>query len=243
MRIALCFYGQPRNFSSNWDHFRRNIINGNNVDVFFHSWYDPNDRNIHKMTPGFENFNLEESLDNIIPSVTESKKFILEKQRVFNSKLVPATEENIDECWSYSRAYDRDDFIRNRVKAHYSMWYSINKSILLKELYAQENNFEYDCVIVSRFDVSPKIKIDFNSLDLSKVISGYKELPRGEVNDWFMITNNINSNILASVFYSIDFHRNKIVENKGIWTNEAYLRDHLNLFGVEIVHRNFEISF
>ena len=123
------------------------------------------------------------------------------------------------------------------------MWYSINQSLLLKEKYSQENKFEYDCVVISRFDVSPKIKIDFNSIDLSKFISGYKELPRGEINDWFMIVNNVNSNIISSIFYVIDFHRNKIIENNGIWVNEAYLRDHLNLFGVEVVHKNFEISF
>ena len=39
------------------------------------------------------------------------------------------------------------------------------------------------------------VKIDFNSIDLSKLTSGYKELPRGEINDWFMIANNANSNI------------------------------------------------
>jgi len=243
MRIALCLYGQPRNFLSNWSHFQNNIINGNEVDVFFHSWYDHNDRNIHKMTPGFENFNLGESLDTVIPSLTNSKKFILENQRFFNDKFVYATDENIEECWSYSKGYDRENFIRDRVKSGYSMWYSINQSLLLKETYAQENKFEYDCVIISRFDVSPRVKIDFNSVDLSKLISGYKELPRGEINDWFMIANNVNSNIISSVFYAIDFHRNKIVENKGVWTNEAYLRDHLNLFGVEVVHKNFEISF
>ena len=124
------------------------------------------------------------------------------------------------------------------------MWYSINQSLLLKELHAQENNFEYDCVILSRLDISPKKVIDFNSLDLSKLVSGYKELPRGEVNDWFTITNNINSNILASVFYSIDFHRNRIIEKGGIWTNEAYLRDQLNLFSIEVLHReDFQITF
>ena len=58
-----------------------------------------------------------------------------------------------------------------------------------------------------------------------------------------MIANNLNSNIISSIFYVIDFHRNKIIENNGIWVNEAYLRDHLNLFGVEVVHKNFEISF
>ena len=243
MRIALCLYGQPRNFLSNWSHFQNNIISGNNVDVFFHSWYNPEDRNIHKMTPGFENFNLGESLDSLMPSTINPKKFILERQRIFNDKFIPATDENIEECWSYSKIYDREKFIQDRVKSECSMWYSINQSLLLKETYSQENKFEYDCVVISRFDVSPKVKIDFNSMDLSKFISGYKELPRGEINDWFMIANNLNSNIISSIFYVIDFHRNKIIENNGIWVNEAYLRDHLNLFGVEVVHKNFEISF
>jgi hypothetical protein len=243
MRIALCLYGQPRNFLQNWDHFRNNIIDGNAVDVFFHSWYDPNDRNIHKMTPGFENFSLNESLDSLMPSIINPKKFIIERQREFNNKFIPATDENINECWSYSKIYDREEFIRDRVKSEYSMWYSINQSLLLKETYSQENKFEYDCVIISRFDVSPKVKIDFNLIDLTKFTSGYKELPRSEINDWFMIVNNINSNIISSVFYTIDFHRNKILENRGIWVNEAYLRDHMDLFGVEVVHRNFEITF
>ena len=197
MRIALCLYGQPRNFLNNWVHIHNNIIKDNNVDVFFHSWYDSNDRNIHKMTPGFENYNLEESLDSLIPSLVNPKKFILEKQKSFNDKLVNTTDENIEECWSYSKIYDRENFIRDRVKSGYSMWYSINQSLLLKEIYSQENKFEYDCVVVSRFDVSPKIKIDFNSIDLYKFTSGYKELPRREINDWFMITNNLNSNILT----------------------------------------------
>jgi hypothetical protein len=149
------------------------------------------------MTPGFENYNLEESLDSLIPSLVNPKKFILEKQKSFNDKLVNTTDENIEECWSYSKIYDRENFIRDRVKSGYSMWYSINQSLLLKEIYSQENKFEYDCVVVSRFDVSPKIKIDFNSIDLYKFTSGYKELPRREINDWFMITNNLNSNILT----------------------------------------------
>ena len=244
MRIALCFYGQPRKFSINWPHFKSNIIDGNSVDVFFHTWYDSENRGINKMTPGFENMLLDESLENIMPSMLSPKRFIIEKQKQFNDKLIPVTDENIDECWSYAKQYNREDFIKYTVKSHYSMWYSINQSLLLKELYAQENNFEYDCVILSRFDISPKNVIDFNSLDLSKLVSGYKELPRGEVNDWFMITNNINSNILASIFYSIDFHRNRLLSEGKIWTNEAYLRDQLDLFGIKVLHReDFQITF
>lgn len=243
MRIAFCLYGQPRKFLSNWNYFSQNILDGNNVDVFFHTWYDPNDRNIKKLTPGYENSLLDSNLEVLLPSLTQAKKFIIEKQRKFNNKIVPTTDENIEACWSYSKIYDKDEFIKDRVKSAYSMWYSINQSLLLKELYSHENNFEYDCVILSRFDVSPKIKIDFDSLELRNVISGYKELPRGEINDWFVISNNVNSNIISSIFFMIDFHRNKIIDNQGIWTNEAFLRDQLNIFGIKTIHKNFELSF
>ena len=57
------------------------------------------------------------------------------------------------------------------------------------------------------------------------------------------ILKDINSNIISSIFYTIDFHRNKIIRDKGIWTNEAYLRDQLNIFGIDVVYKNFEISF
>jgi hypothetical protein len=243
MRIALCLYGQPRNFLSNWENFYTNIIDGNTVDTFFHCWYDQDYKNIDKMAPGFENFNLEESLDSLMPSIINPKKYTIEKQKIFNDKWVEVSDENINECWEYSKIYDKEKFIRDRVKCGYSMWYSINQSLLLKEIYSQENKFEYDCVVISRFDISPKIKINFSSIDLSKFTSGYKELPRLEINDWFMITNNINSNIISSIFYTIDFHRNKIIRDKGIWTNEAYLRDQLNIFDIDVVYENFEISF
>jgi hypothetical protein len=243
MKIALCLYGQPRKFYNNWHFFASNIINGSDVDVFFHCWYDPNNRNINKLTPGYESYNLDENLLSSLPELIKPKRYIIEKQKKFSDKYVEVTDENIDECWGYSKIYNKETFIKDRVKSHYSMWYSINQCLLMKELYSQENDFEYDCVIVSRFDVSPKTKINIGELDLNKLISGYNPLPRGEVNDWFFITNNKNSNIISSLFYNIDFYRDKIVSNKGVWTNEAYFRDHLKNYNIDVDYKNFNISF
>lgn len=244
MKIALCLYGQPRDFSRNWNKIKQNIIDSNDVDVFFHTWYDPNSRNINKMTPGHEHRQLENNLIDLLPKNTNAKKFKIEKQRTFNNKLVETTDENIEACWSYSKNYDRDMFIRDRVNACYSMWYSINQSLLMKEEYAQENKFEYDCIILSRFDVAPGTKLDFNSFNLNNLTSGYKPLPRNEINDWFLLSNNINMNVISSIFYTIDYYRNKIINEKGIWTNEAFLRDHLNRFDIDIDYReDLKITF
>jgi hypothetical protein len=244
MKIALCLYGQPRDFKSNWNRIKNNIIDNNNVDVFLHAWYDQSDRNIKKMTPGHENRTLDDDLIEIIPSWTNAKFFKIEEQKKFNDKYVETTDENIDECWSYSKNYDKNLFVKNRVMSSYSMWYSINQSLLYKELYSQENNFEYDCVILSRFDVSPNIKINFRDYNLTNIISGYKSLPRNEVNDWFLFSNNKNMNVISTLFYLIDFHRDNIIIENGIWTNEAFLRDQLNLFKINVEYKEeLKISF
>jgi hypothetical protein len=42
MKIALVFYGQPRHVKENFNSFQQNILDGNDVDVFGHTW-DCND--------------------------------------------------------------------------------------------------------------------------------------------------------------------------------------------------------
>ena len=244
MRTALCLYGQPRNFSANWHFINENIVKPNNADVFFHCWYDLENTHMNKMTPGHEHRHLEKQLDKTLIDVINPKNFKIEKQKNFFAKEIPVTEENIEACWPWSRSYDKKQFINDRVRAHYSMWYSINQSVQAKEIYAQENNFEYDCVILSRFDVSPKEHLIVNNFDLSRVITPNLNHPREEVCDWFLFSNSINANIIGSIFYSIDLHRNKIIQSNGIWTNEAYLRDQLKVFSIEVEKSSkFEVSF
>ena len=123
------------------------------------------------------------------------------------------------------------------------MWYSINQSVLLKELYSHRNQFSYDSVIIMRFDVSPKKVIDIKSLNLQNVISGSGRLPRNEISDWLIISNNINSNLIGSLFFTIDYHRNNIISNNNIWTNEAYLREQLKIFNINVDFKDFEVTF
>ena len=38
MKIALVFYGEPRNVKKSYNSFEQNILEGNDVDVFGHTW-------------------------------------------------------------------------------------------------------------------------------------------------------------------------------------------------------------
>jgi hypothetical protein len=243
MKVALCLYGQPRNFTQNWDFIQNNIISPNNADVFFHTWYDENNTSFNKMTPGHESRSAESNLQFNIPEITKAKDFIIEKQIEFHRKEVYCSDENFVSCWPWAEVYNRDIFLKDRVFSHYSMWYSINQSLLLKELYSQREGFVYDCVMILRFDVSPKKSVDINSFDLNNITSGYPSLPRGEINDWFIISNNINSNIISSTFYSIDYHRDNIIKQGGIWTNEAYLRDQIKMYNLSVDYQDLNVTF
>jgi hypothetical protein len=243
MRTALCLYGQPRNFSENWKFINENIIKPNNADVFFHTWYDESDLNFHKMTPGHELRSADYGLNSILPEKTNAKDFIIEKQLNFFYKDIYCSDENFEACWPWANIYDRKSFIKNRVFSSYSMWYSINQSVLLKELYSQKNGFTYDCVMILRFDVSPKKIVNVESLDITKIVSGYGPLPRNEINDWFIICNNNNSNIVGSIFYTIDYHRDNIISENGIWTNESYLREQLKIYNIQVDFHDLNVTF
>ena len=55
MKVALCLSGQARNATAMAPLIIKNIIEPNNADVFFHTWYDEDDLNMHRLVPGQEN--------------------------------------------------------------------------------------------------------------------------------------------------------------------------------------------
>ena len=50
-----------------------------------------------------------------------------------------------------------------------SMWYSRNKSVELVREYEEENDFEYDLVLLTRFDIAIFKKFEFDKYDTSKL--------------------------------------------------------------------------
>ena len=59
-----------------------------------------------------------------------------------------------------------------RKQNHYSMWYSIKQSVALKRQWEEKNKFQYDCVMIGRFDTAWEIPVDFSSFDMNKVYTG-----------------------------------------------------------------------
>ena len=244
MRTALCLYGQPRDAAGVAFRIDANVIKPNNCDVFFHAWYDPSDLSIKKMTPGHEHRQHIRQLDDIIISLYQPKTREIETPRKFHHKDFRASDENIEACWPWSKCYDRETFVKDRATCAHSMWYSVMKSLLLKDLYSQQEGFTYDAVILSRFDVAPTQAVRVSDYDLTKLWTRNCVYPRGEVSDWFMLGNNEVMNVVAGTYLNVERHY-KTIQSTGnrIWTNEAFLREQLASFGVKNELGSFDVTF
>ncbi len=242
MRVALCLYGQPRAIGQKWESIKSNLVDPNNCDLFFHSWYDPNNLQMNKMTPGHEARQFEPGLESSLITALDPKAYIIEQQKSFTIKDWHISEETFQACWPWATCYDRKTFENDRIFAWQSMWYSIHKSIQLKEEYSNENGFEYDCVIVMRFDVSPTSPLDVSSFDM-QYFHTHDERPRDELSDWFMFSSSSNMNIAGSTYYMLNHHVKKMVEQNKITTNEGFLREQLSLFDIPVRNCKAEITF
>jgi hypothetical protein len=139
----------------------KNIINKYNPDIFLHSWSKKYEKEIYELY--------------------KPKKFLVEEQKIFDINLENYginIESNIDE-WKisnnmkegYIRQYkhlkDKNYFFKELQLQAFrssSKWYSSKISLELKKEYEEENNFKYDLVILTRFDLSLRCHQDFNIL-------------------------------------------------------------------------------
>ncbi len=166
MKIALCLSGLAegkndigRNSGGidySFPHFKEHFFDKYDVDVFVHSWStDSKDKILDLFNP---------------------KKHIIEKQIKFKhnkyrkiSKNKENQEIQFGKAISKGKAYH--DVVKgytppkNRKQQCYSQWYSRKKSVELKREYEIENDFTYDFVMISRFDVCFFTDVPFGDLD------------------------------------------------------------------------------
>jgi hypothetical protein len=172
MKVALCFYGLVGSkankngagesldpaiaYNLNNDNLIvNNNKSGHDVDVFIHSWsHEKRDELIKLYQP--KSHLIEKQID-----FPDSKNIAY--NRDFSEKLsmlVSAVKTPLGV--SCLLADNKKEAFRA-----YSRWYS-NKTVLeLKKEYEQENDFEYDCVMVMRLDVGFYSQFNFSELDMN----------------------------------------------------------------------------
>jgi len=165
MRIALCFAGivggakgkggkgpSDKVLQIGHEHYKRHILDKNDVDVFVHTW----------------------SVDNVpdIETLYKPTWMVFEPQIMFDKN-------------------PKRNFRKNN---HFSRWYSTKRSIELKREYELENNFTYDCVMTTRFDIAFNIDVLFHEFDMNNFYVTY----------WDKLFDQHNNHVSNKDMYRVD---------------------------------------
>ena len=164
------------------DLLHNNIIEPNDVDLFIFSWHLDFKNNFDKFL--------------------SPKKIKLETQKIFD---IPShLQSNI--------LNPMPPWLISRVSAHYSRWYGFKEVMKLVNDYETENNFQYDLVVNSRFDVCWNRPFLFNTLDNDKFhIPMHPDIPKygwpdtsPEIIDHVFASNSKNMKNYSSMFDNLD---------------------------------------
>jgi hypothetical protein len=192
MKIALCLSGQTRFVDQCYNEvLYPYVLEGNNIDIFIHTW-DINESQINKH---FIN-----SGGHIMGSAIKENQIqsTLDLYNPVSCKVEPQIQFELNKWADRTMPYIRSDYL-------YSMFYSIYQSNKLKSEYEIKNNFKYDWVIRSRFDVKLNSKINFNEFNnnIINTPSGCLNNKQGYT-DCFAFSNSTNMDIYSDTFNHID---------------------------------------
>jgi hypothetical protein len=182
MKIALCLCGIlggksgsggvggsiPASLGKQF--YEESLLRNNDVDIFVHSWSKCAEKQI------LETYN--------------PKKYLIEEQEMFENVTIQDYGFNSFEEVFQTKAdkivYDAHtkkpnvgfkemvDYYKALIFRSNSRWLSTQKSIQLKKEHEEENNFKYDFVMSSRFDIGFNKKIDFRPLDPEIFYANYR---------------------------------------------------------------------
>lgn len=207
MKVALCLSGQPRCYRDSFPFIYKNIIEPNNADVFFHTWFDKTDRYMEKIHMDRGACEANENTIEELLILYKPKDYLVEKQREFNKPMLqvnPSRLENILKLNAH-RKFDEDQTKKHIIKQHVSMFYSIFKSNELKENYANQNGIVYDVVVRLRFDCIPLVPMQFDSFDPDFLYYHDMGHPDLIISDWINFGSNLIMNVYSSIYLQFEY--------------------------------------
>lgn len=243
MKIAICLSGQPRTPEIGYKFIKKYLIDPNSehkIDFFLHAWYDAND--VGKAWDSAQPY--EYGKNGFIKEGTD--KFLLEKFSPIKYTIEP--QINFEE---YTANFNSHFTAKQNVLA--SIFYSMNASNKHKLQFEKEQNFEYDLVVRTRYDLAYMKPIIFSEHlhNINKIVVPAKfqrdqdnfNNPNKPMVDIFAFSNSKNMDIFCNVYPNLK-KLNSIVnppfgENYlGQWVrNENQVEICLADFEMQILHR------
>lgn len=230
MKVALCLSGQPRVVDVGYHKLSNTILKFNDVDVFIHTWFDPENLSTQSVIPGRESHSLDANAIEKLKQYYNPKKILVEKPKVWNRKFEFPEKTFIKaHTWVHEVRSGLESALGYLCNTTHCMWYSIMMANLLKEQYSTETGVQYDIVIRNRIDYGPHVGLKFEEPLPQDNIVVYQKLeqPDGMIGDWFAFGSNNSMNVYSGVFNQIGQLVRQSNERDGYWCNELLLKHHL----------------
>lgn len=220
-KIALCLSGQLRFVREGYNEvINPFVLNENNIDVFIHTWQIEDDQ----VGKPFINGGGFIQGDPVSKQVEIDAICLYKPVRHIIEKQIP---------FEFGKYAERS-MPGNRSDHQYSMFYSIFKSNELKKEYEKQNNFTYDFVIRSRFDVKLNSKVDFTVPDDKMYLpSGCFDPYNGYV-DCFGYSNSKLMDIYSDLYNNIDNIMATTIDPWHCFCGEYLLRRHIDSHKINV---------
>jgi len=193
MNVAVCLYGQPRDYKYGYDRINNFIKNNseNTYDFFFHCWIDDNIkyeasnwRRIDEKTLFIEN---QDIVKNDLNQFYKPISCLFEKPLDKNNESTIIEIEYIKESKSYINCVNKPH-LQSNIFNIFSQIYSRNKVKDLFENYITDTKTNYDIVISARFDGHDfPSGMDISNIQKNKIYAMSMHKPRQVIPDNFII--------------------------------------------------------
>jgi len=230
MKVALCLSGQPRVVDVGFQKLNQSILQHNNVDVFIHTWFDPDNLSTNSVIPGRESHSLDPQAIDKLVHYYQPKKIMVEKPKKWNRNY-GFPDKCFTHAWTWALEVNGGLDVAKEyiVDTTHSMFYSMMIANLLKEQYSAETGTEYDLVIRNRIDYSPHVVLKLDEILVDDDTLIYQDLhqPDNMISDWFGMGTTNTMNVFCGVYNQIGQLIRQSSEVDGYWCNELLLKHHI----------------
>jgi hypothetical protein len=217
MKVALIFSGQFREAKHCYKGFKENILDIYNPDVFISTW--SNSSNINP-AGWFGNYQKDDCT-------------VSEIMEMYNPKSIELEKFDDENYQPFKKMADKlDSKINHETKTVNvnSMWYKRYRANLLRKQFEELNNFKYDVVISSRFDLEILEPLSFELKGNELLIPIGFDWCNG-LNDLFAVGNSDTMNQYFDIFNLMEYYR---LEKEVSETPELIMKYHVNSKNIEV---------
>lgn len=147
MRIAVIFFGQPRNLQnplSSWSH--KWWLRGNEVDYYGHCWFSKEPSTEYTVGENVLSSRIEPQAIEILRKKYPNIILKIEEPKIF--RLSDYLPENTEQLKKNLRMFGENEL--KLLPVYISQFYSIHQSLKLFDSYV--NKKKYDFIVISRYD-------------------------------------------------------------------------------------------